>query len=226
MTDIRNDFGLFARSMGIPQTTSESVINGIENSYINPTIIEERRLNVAMMDVFSRLMMDRSIFLGTELCPEVSNIITAQLLYLQSTGDSDITMYINSPGGVVSDGMAIYDVMNYITPNVTTICMGMAASMGAVLLSSGTRRRALPHSSIMIHEPLGGVAPHTKSTDFLIEAEQMKKCKDMLIGVLAKNAGMEFDEMERYCSRDKWLTPGECLPGAFGTKGLIDDIIR
>lgn len=209
--------------------THNAGVNGLALSqymggnYINPTIIEERPLNVAQMDVFSRLMYERTIWLGSGIDSMVANIINAQLLYLASTSDDDIKLYINSPGGSVYDGLSIYDVMNFITPNVETTCVGTSASMGAVLLSSGTKgkRKSLPHSIIMLHEPMAGINPGTKCTDFMIEAEQMKKCKDILFEILCENCDKTIDEMNIACSHDKWFTPQEAL-----NFGVIDEIIN
>ena len=226
---MNTDFQKYASlSQGISPMTLGRYAGAVD-AYLNPSIIEERKLNATQISVFSRLFMERILFLGSEINSDVANIINSQILYLQTENPTKpITMYINSPGGSVYDGMSIYDVCQYVTCPIATTCCGTAASMAAVLLSSGDRglRSALPHSQIMIHEPMGGVAPHTKCTDYLIEAEQMKKCKDMLIKVLADNAGMDIELMEQHCSRDKWLMPDECTPGVFGTYGLIDTIIK
>ena len=227
MNTFEKDFRLFARDHHVAGTMIDDY-QKFTDQYIEPTIVEERHLNATQISVFSRLFMDRILFLGTEINSDVANIMNSQLLFLQQDNPGKtITMYINSPGGSVYDGMSIYDVCNFISSPVSTTCCGTAASMAAVLLSSGEKgmRYALPHSQIMIHEPMAGIAPHTKCTDYMIEAEQMKKCKNMLISVLAKNAGMDNKEMEEYCSRDKWFFPEECLPEKFGKLGLIDNII-
>ncbi|MCM1221181.1 MAG: ATP-dependent Clp protease proteolytic subunit [Lachnospiraceae bacterium] len=173
------------------------------------------------MNVFSRLMMERQIFLGTDIDSDVANIINAQLLYLDSISDEDITILVNSPGGVCYDGLAIIDTMNYITPEITTICAGIAASMGAVILSCGTKgkRLALPHSRVMIHQPLGGA--HGQATDILIEAEQIKILRTELCQILADNSGQPLDKVLQDCERDNWMTSGQARE-----YGLIDDIIR
>lgn len=227
MNNLEKDYRLFARDKGVSGTMVDDYSKFL-GTYIEPTIVEERKLNATQISVFSRLFMDRILFLGTGIDSDVANIINSQLLFLQTENPNrPVTMYINSPGGSVYDGMSIYDVMEFISCPVATTCCGTAASMAAVLLSSGERgkRGALPHSKIMIHEPMAGIAPHTKCTDYLIEAEEMKKCRDMLIGVLAKNCGKTVEEMEQDCSRDKWFEPINCLPGVYGEFGLIDNVI-
>ncbi len=196
----------------------ESVLD----SYINPTIIEERKLNVASMDVFSRLMMDRIIFLGVPIDDDVANIITAQLLFLSSVdSSSDISLYLNTPGGQVSSGLAIYDTMQIIDPVVSTICTGMAASMGSVLLCAGTkgRRCALNHSRVMIHQPLGGA--HGQASDILIAAQEIEKTKKELYSIIAEHSGQPLDKIYADGDRDFWMTSQEALE-----YGMIDEIIR
>ena len=177
-------------------------------------------MNVTQMDVFSRLMQDRIVFLGTGIDSDVANIINAQLLWLNSMSDEEITMMINSPGGVCYDGLAIVDTMDYITSPVTTQCVGMAASMGAVILSAGEKghRFALPHSRVMIHQPLGGASG--QATDILIEAEQIKILKDELCGIIAVNSGKTLEEVLADCERDHWMIAQEAKE-----YGIIDDII-
>lgn len=211
------DFEKFARDRKVSSTT----LNGyVKSGYINPTILEERKMNVTQMDVFSRLMQDRIIFLGTEIDPDVANIINAQLLWLNSMGDEEIIMMINSPGGFCYDGLAIIDTMEYISSPITTQCVGMAASMGAVILSAGEKghRFALPHSRVMIHQPLGGA--HGQASDILIEAEQIKILKDELCGILATNSGQSIEKVIEDCDRDHWMIAQEAKE-----YGLIDDII-
>ena len=189
--------------------------------YVSPTIIEERHLNVATMDVFSRLMMDRIIFLGAPIYDDVANIIQAQLLFLQSTdADKDIQIYINSPGGSVSAGLGIYDTMQYISCDVATICTGMAASMGAVLLAAGAagKRSALPHSRVMIHQPLGGV--HGQASDIEITAREIAKTKRELYEILASHSGKAIEQIEADADRDYWLTAAEAAE-----YGLIDKVL-
>lgn len=212
------DFKKFAKGNGVNENGLDKYIARM--GYINPTILEERQLNVTQMDVFSRLMMERIIFLGTGIDADVANIVNAQMLYLSSlSGDEDITLNINSPGGDVYSGLAIIDTMNFINNDIQTVCMGMAASMGAVILSSGTKgkRSALKHSRVMIHQPLGGA--RGQASDILIEAEQIKLVKDELCKMLSDNSGQSFEKVIADCDRDHWLTASEALE-----YGLIDKI--
>ena len=200
---------------------SAAVNAGITSNYINPSIIEERQLNVAQMDVFSRLMMDRIIFLGTEVNDYTANVIQAQLLYLDSSDPGkDVSIYINSPGGSVYAGLGIYDTMQYISSDVATICTGMAASMAAVLLVSGQKgkRFALPHSRVMIHQPMGG-APG-QASDIEITAREIKKLKHELYTIIADHSGQPFDRVERDSDRDYWMTAQEALE-----YGMIDHVL-
>ena len=193
----------------------------VTNSYINPSIIEERKLNVASMDVFSRLMMDRIIFLGVPIDDDVANIIQAQLLYLASTDDqADISLYLNTPGGQVTSGLGIYDTMQLITPDVATICTGMAASMGSVLLAAGApgKRSALPHSRVMIHQPLGGA--RGQASDILIAAEEIRKTRDELCSIIAEHSGQPMEKILADADRDFWMTSKEALE-----YGMIDNIL-
>lgn len=192
------------------------------NSYINPSIIEERRMNVASMDVFSRLMMDRIIFLGVPIDDDVANIIQAQMLFLSSTDPkADISLYINSPGGSISSGLGIYDTIQLIEPDVATICTGMAASMGAVLLCTGAdgKRSALPHSRVMIHQPLGGVSG--QASDILIEAQEIDKCRKELYNIIATHSKQPFDKVFADADRNFWMTAQEAVD-----YGMIDKILR
>ena len=194
---------------------------GSRNGYISPTIIEERQLNVAQMDVFSRLIMDRIIFLGSEIDDFVSNVIIAQLLYLDSTDSrTDIDIYINSPGGSVYSGYAIYDVMQFVKPSVKTYCVGCAASMAAVILAGGENGKRLitPHSRVMIHQPLGGV--QGQASDIEITAKEILKIKDEIYQILSKHTGKPFDEIRDCADRDKWFTAEEAVEF-----GLVDDIV-
>lgn len=191
------------------------------DSYINPSIIEERKLNVASMDVFSRLMMDRIIFLGVPIDDDVANIVQAQLLYLSSVDDrADISMYINTPGGVVSSGLGIYDTMQYIVPNIATICTGQAASMGAILLCAGAQgmRSALPHSRVMIHQPLGGVSG--QASDILIEAKEIEKMRAELCRLISVNSGQDYDKVFSDIDRNYWMSAKEALE-----YGMIDKVL-
>ena len=188
---------------------------------LTPNIIEERPMNVAVMDVYSRLMMDRIIFLGYPINDEVANIVTAQLLFLESTDRSrDIQMYINSPGGSVYSGLGVYDTMQYITPDVSTICIGMAASMGAVLLTAGAhgKRTALKHARVMMHQPSGAIGGQASDID--ITVNEIKKVKKNLYDILAFHTGKTLKQIEKDCDRDYWLTAEE------GKEyGLVDEVL-
>jgi ATP-dependent Clp protease protease subunit len=193
----------------------------IHNSYISPTIIEERRMNVASMDVFSRLMMDRIIFLGTAIDDHVSNIIQGQLLFLESVDSSkDISIYLNSPGGSVYAGLGIYDTMQLVKPDVATICTGMAASMGAVLLTAGQKgkRSALKHSRVMIHQPLGGA--QGQASDIEITAREIGKLKNELYQIIADHSGQDFDKVWADGDRDFWMTSHEAVD-----YGMVDEVL-
>ena len=191
-------------------------------SSMTPYIVEERQLNVAQMDVFSRLMMDRIIFLGTDVNSNVANIIQAQLLFLESVDASkDIQIYINSPGGEVYSGLGIYDTMQFIKPDVATICTGMAASMAAVLLCAGAhgKRSALPHSRVMIHQPLGGA--QGQASDIEITAREILKIKEELALIIAKHTGKSTEEVIRTGDRDYWMIASEAKEF-----GMIDEVLN
>ena len=217
---MKNEFQKFALSQGISSLNLhryQSVIDG----YVSPTIIEERRLNVAQMDVFSRLMMDRIIFLGAPIDDDVANIIQAQLLFLETQDpERDVQIYINSPGGSVSAGLGIYDTMQLIAPEVSTICTGMAASMGAVLLTAGAKgkRSALPHSRVMIHQPLGGV--QGQASDIEITAREILKYKQELYEILANHSGHPIEKIAADADRDYWMRAEEAK-----AYGLIDEVL-
>ncbi len=217
-----NDFRKFAvHHRGISGNLFDSY-SRVVDSYISPTIIEERQLNVASMDVFSRLMMDRIIFLGTEINDDVANIVQAQLLYLESADSSkDISIYLNSPGGSVYAGLGIYDTMQYISSSVATICTGLAASMAAVLLVAGAngKRSALPHSRIMIHQPMGGA--QGQASDIEITAREIQKLKKELYDIIATHSGQPFDVVEKDSDRDHWMTAEEAK-----AYGMIDEVLR
>ena len=191
------------------------------NDYITPNIMEERQLNVTQMDVFSRLMMDRIIFLGTQVNSDVANIIQAQLLFLDSSDPGkDVTIYINSPGGSVYDGLGIYDTMQFITSDVVTTCTGMAASMAAVLLVAGTKgkRSALKHSRIMIHQPMGGV--QGQASDIEITAREILKLKNELYTIISDHSGKPLEQVAKDSDRDYWMTSQEALE-----YGMIDMVL-
>lgn len=224
--DKKNDFRRFAvHHLGINGLALDQYSSAVSASayanYINPSIIEERQLNVAQMDVFSRLMMDRIIFLGTEVNDYTANVIQAQLLYLDSADPGkDVSIYINSPGGSVYAGLGIYDTMQYISSDVSTICTGMAASMAAVLLVSGEKgkRFALRHSRVMIHQPMGGA--QGQASDIEITAREIKKLKQELYSIIAEHSGQPFERVERDSDRDYWMTSEEAVE-----YGMIDTML-
>ena len=202
---------------------------GIQSMYVDqyidasltPYIIEERQMNVAQMDVFSRLMMDRIIFLGTGINDQVANIVQAQLLFLESAdAKKDIQIYINSPGGSVYAGLGIYDTMQVINPDVATICTGMAASMGAVLMCAGTKgkRSALKHSRVMIHQPMGGA--QGQASDMEITLQEILKLKKELYSIISQHSGQEFDKVQHDSDRDYWMTAEEAK-----AYGMVDEIL-
>jgi len=193
-------------------------------NYINPQVVIERQMNVQVMDVFSRLLMDRIIFLGVPIDDDVANIIQAQLLFLESNssdGGRDINMYINSPGGVLHGGLGIYDTMQYLSSDVATICTGMAASMAAVLLAAGTagKRSALPHARVMIHQPLGGV--RGQAADIEIEAREIKLARAELNEILAKHTGQTVERVHEDTDRDYWMSSKEAV-----AYGMIDKVME
>jgi len=215
--DYGKEFKQFAtKDQGISSMHYDKLV-----SSVTPYIIEERQLNVAQMDVFSRLMMDRIIFLGSGIDDNVANIIQAQLLFLESVDSSkDISIYINSPGGGVYAGLGIYDTMQFIKPDVATICTGMAASMGAVLMCAGTKgkRSALPHSRVMIHQPLGGA--QGQASDIEITAREIMKLKDELYQIISKHSGQTMEKVHADSDRDYWMKADEAK-----AYGMIDEIL-
>ncbi len=203
------------------QGISSMHLNDYVDSSMTPYIIEERQMNVAQMDVFSRLMMDRIIFLGTGINDQVANIVQAQLLFLESVDPKkDIQIYINSPGGSVYAGLGIYDTMQYIRPDIATICTGMAASMGAVLLCGGAagKRTGLKHSRIMIHQPLGGA--RGQASDIEITAREIQKLKKELYEIIAHHSGKKYDDVWKDSDRDYWMTAEEAK-----NYGMIDEVL-
>lgn len=218
---MENEFKKYAtKHLGMSSTALESYMN-ITSSYISPTIIEERQLNVAQMDVFSRLMMDRIIFLGTAIDDYTANTLQAQLLYLDSVDPGkDISIYINSPGGSVYAGLGIYDTMQFVQSNVATTCTGMAASMAAVLLVAGQegKRAALPHSRVMIHQPLGGA--QGQASDIEITAREIMKLKKELYTIIAEHSHTDFEKVWADSDRDYWMTANEALE-----YGMIDRVL-
>lgn len=220
----RNEFNQFAiKHMGISSATLHNYTSHINKGITNltPYIIEERPLNVASMDVFSRLMMDRIIFLGEGINDYVANIVTAQMLFLESTDRTkDIQMYLNSPGGSVYAGLGIYDTMQIIQPDVATICTGIAASMGAVLMCAGVKgkRTALRHSRVMIHQPLGGA--EGQASDIEITAREIMKLKKELYDIIAYHSGQPFEKVSADSDRDYWMTAEEAK-----AYGMIDEVL-
>lgn len=216
-----NEFKKYAtRHLGINSMVLDDVIKS-QNQYLNPYILEERQLNVTQMDVFSRLMMDRIIFLGTQIDDYTANILQAQMLYLDSCDPGkDISIYINSPGGSVYAGLGIYDTMQFIQSDVATICTGMAASMAAVLLVAGqeNKRSALTHSRVMIHQPMGGA--QGQASDIEITAREIQKLKKELYTIIADHSGQPFEKVERDSDRDYWMTAEEAKE-----YGMIDDVL-
>ena len=218
---IMNDFRKYAtQHLGMNGLVLDDVMHA-QAQYMNPYILEERQLNVTQMDVYSRLMMDRIIFLGTQIDDYTANTLQAQLLYLDSVDSGkDISIYINSPGGSVTAGLGIYDTMQFISPDVATICTGMAASMAAVLMCAGTagKRSALPHSRIMIHQPMGGV--EGQATEIEITAREIQKLKKELYEIIAKHSGQTYDKVWADSDRDYWMTAAEAKE-----YGMIDEVL-
>jgi ATP-dependent Clp protease protease subunit len=216
-----NEFTKYAvKHLGISSTKLDGYAK-FADAYINPTIIEERTLNVAQMDVFSRLMMDRIIFLGTPIDSDVANIIQAQILFLDSADPrKDIQIYLNSPGGSVYAGLGIYDTMQYVSPDVSTICTGMAASMAAIILCAGGKgkRTALKHSRVLIHQPMGGT--QGQASDIEIEAREIVKIRKELYEIIALHSGQKYEKIYKDADRDYWMSAQEALE-----YGMIDEVL-
>lgn len=221
---MKTDFEKFALSQGIGTLNLHRYNQAIAPmaGYINPTILEERELNVVGYDIFSRLMVDRIIFLGTAVTEDSGNIVASQLMYLNSCGEDDIKMFLNTPGGVISDGLMIVDVMNYIKPDVATYCLGTAASMGSIILSSGTKgkRHILPHGEVMIHQPSGGFG-QAKSSDIEIYNNHIQKYKNDLYKILSERTGQPFEKIREDAERDKWFDADGAIE-----YGLVDEKIK
>jgi ATP-dependent Clp protease protease subunit len=219
--NMNNDFRKYAtKHLGINGLVVDQVMSA-QAQYMNPYILEERQLNVTQMDVFSRLMMDRIIFLGTQIDDYVANTIMAQLLFLeQADPGKDISIYLNSPGGSVTAGLGIYDTMQFISSDVSTICTGMAASMAAVLLVAGKegKRSALPHSRVMIHQPLGGV--QGQASDIEIEAKEIMKFKKELYTIISEHSHTPYDKVWNDSDRNYWMTAEEAKE-----YGMIDQVL-
>ena len=211
-------YACYDRNIG---TATLSRYGAVLSNHINPAVIEERRLNATSIDVFSRLLMDRVIWLGCPIDDDVANIIQAQLLFLSSNDPkADISLYINSPGGSVSAGLGIYDTIQFVTPDVATICTGMAASMGSILLCAGAKgkRSALPHSRVMIHQPLGGV--QGQAEDILIEAREIDKCRKELYDIISRHSGQTYGKVFKDADRNYWMTAEDAK-----VYGMIDRIL-
>ena len=220
MQKMNNDFRKYAtKHLGINGLVFDEVTSA-QAQYLNPYILEERQLNVTQMDVFSRLMMDRIIFLGTQIDDYTANTICAQLLYLDSIDNTDVTIYLNSPGGSVTAGLSIYDTMQFVTSDVATICTGMAASMAAVLLVAGQegKRAALTHSRVMIHQPLGGV--QGQASDIEIEAKEIMKFKKELYTIISNHSHTPYEKVWNDSDRNYWMTAEEAKE-----YGMIDNLL-
>ena len=223
MSNFENDFNLFRKDKGISGVSVHDYKNMVNDNfsmgYINPSVIEERQMNITQLDIFSRLMIDRIIFLGTGINDTVSNIITAQLLFLSSIDSTTpISLYLNSPGGGIYAGYSIYDTMNFVDPDVNTMVTGMAASMAFVLAISGKKRSALQHSRLMQHQPLGGASG--QASDIQIVAKQIQLLKQELYQIISDKTGQPIEKVEKDCDRDYWMTSKEAFE-----YGAIDEVI-
>ena len=217
------DFKLFARDKGICSTKIDGFNKyNIKNGYVTPYVLEERNLNVSSLDIYSRLLMDRILFLNTEINSDVAGIVSAQLLWLDQQGETDITLQISSPGGCIYSGLEIMDTMNFISPDVATISMGMVASMATVLASSGTKgkRSILPHARFLVHQPLSSM-PYGQASDLTIHVNEVNALKKELYDILSKNSGLPYEEIEKMCDRDCILTAQEAV-----NKGFLDKVIE
>lgn len=214
-----SDFRKFAKDKGVSMSVFDDIVKDVNNS-LTPVVLEERKMNVVAMDVYSRMLYDRIIYFGHEFNQDTCNLLNAQLLYLSSLDERDINIYINSPGGSVVDGLSSIDVMNFIPNNVSTTCIGMAASMGAVLLSCGEKgkRFVLPHSRVMIHQVSSGM--RGTFSDMKIEMEQTERCRNDVYKLLADNMGKTFEEVEMLCDRNNWFIGQEAVE-----LGIVDKVL-
>ena len=219
MDKITKDFRLFAKDKGVSTSVMDDIINNVNSSY-TPYVLEERKLNVSALDIYSRLLLDRIMYFGNEFNSDTCNLAVAQLLYLNSIDNRDINLYINSGGGSIVDGLAIIDCMNYIESHITTMCVGMAASMGAVLLSCGEKgkRFILPHGRVMLHEASSGM--RGKFSDMKIELAVTERCQKDIFNILATNLGKPYEEIEQICSKDFWLVGQEAVD-----LGVVDKVL-
>lgn len=213
---MKSDFEKFALSKGI----GSNLLDGYKAAYVNPTVIEERQMNVTSIDIFSRMLIDRILFLGTEINEDVANIFSAQLLWLEQQSDKDITIHIASPGGSIYSGYQILDTMRFIKPEISTVCMGMVASMATIIASSGTKgkRFILPHTRFLIHQPLGGTKG--QCSDIQIEAKEIQTLKEELTQILADNSGQDYETIEKMCDRDTILTAKQAVE-----YGFVDSVV-
>lgn len=220
MSEIIKDFSLFAKDKGVSSLVLDDVIKQT-NTTLTPMILEERKMNVVGLDIYSRLLYDRILYFGEVFTRETCNVAIAQLLYLNSIDERDINIYINSPGGSVVDGLGLIDTMNFINSPINTICVGEAASMGAVLLSCGEKgnRYVLPHSRVMIHQVSSGM--HGTLADMKIELEQTERCKQDIYKILAENMGKSFEEVEVLCDRNNWFIGQEAIDLGIADKMLV-----
>lgn len=220
------DFYKFANSMGVSSNTLDCYDKyAIKNVYVEPYVLEERQMNVTSISVYSRLMLERIVFLGTEITDDVANILSAQLLWLEQQGKSDITIHISSPGGSIYSGYQIIDTMNYITPNISTVSMGMVASMASVIASCGNKgkRYILPHARFLIHQPLSGSHGMKQCSDVQIQAREIQTLKEELTKLLASNSGQTYETIEKMCDRDTILTAQEAVDYGFVDKIVARD---
>lgn len=221
---IRSDFEKFAASRGVSSLSLDKYKRDcIQSGIINPYIVEERTGNPLQIDVFSKLFTNRILFLGTEIDADVANIINSQLLYLQMDNErTPINLYLNTPGGSIIDGLSIYDTMQWIKPPVHTTCIGLAASMGSILLTAGEKgeRSALPHSRILIHQPMSGIRPYTQASDWAIANDELQKSKRELFTILAECSGNDYEKMVKLGDRDFWMNAQEAVD-----LGIIDKVI-
>ena len=213
---MKSDFEKFALSKGI----GSNLLDGYKAAYVNPTVIEERQMNVTSIDIFSRMLIDRILFLGTEINEDVANIFSAQLLWLEQQSDKDITIHIASPGGSIYSGYQILDTMQFIKPEISTVCMGMVASMATIIASSGTKgkRFILPHTRFLIHQPLGNAKG--QCSDIQNEAKEIQTLKEELTQILAENSGQDYETIEKMCDRDTILTAQEAVD-----YGFVDSVV-
>lgn len=216
---VMDNFRKFAKDKGVSMSVFDDIVKDVNNS-LTPVVLEERKMNVVAMDVYSRMLYDRIIYFGHEFNQDTCNLLNAQLLYLSSLDERDINVYINSPGGSVVDGLSSIDVMNFIPNNVSTTCIGMAASMGAVLLSCGEKgkRFVLPHSRVMIHQVSSGM--RGTYSDIKIEMEQTERCRNDVYRLLADNMGKTFEEVEMLCDRNNWFIGQEAVE-----LGIVDKVL-